>query len=156
MITRGKHLILDLFECQCKPKLLDDKITLLTNCFKSVELSNNKLIKSTEHQFQPQGVSINLLLAESHLCLHTYPEELYVSIDIYSCGAHASPIKAVENIIILIQPKWFKIAQIVRGESNKKKFSTTVKTHVLKVDHEDFVGLEKYKIYNPKKKTKTK
>jgi len=129
MNTKGKHLILDMFDCKCKSALLNDKTMISKHALSSVSLSNNKVINAFSHQFTPQGVSIIVMLAESHLTVHTYPEEGYVSIDIYSCGKHASPENAINYLRNIYKPDWFKQCIITRGIKNRRELNVFKQTY---------------------------
>ena len=62
-----------------------------------VRRGNLTKISSSYHQFQPYGVSGIILLAESHLSVHTFPESGLVTMDVYSCGEDAE--KRVKNTV---------------------------------------------------------
>ena len=119
--TKGKHIIIDMFDCNCKSNILDDKPFLTMKCINAVEITQNKIISIQDHQFIPQGISIIVMLAESHLSLHTYPEENYVSIDIYSCGLNATPEKTLPFFNALFEPQFVKCVEITRGVKKKVK-----------------------------------
>ena len=48
------------------------------------------ILKKTHHQFDPQGITILYLLAESHFSIHTFPEHNYAAIDLYTCRQYES------------------------------------------------------------------
>jgi S-adenosylmethionine decarboxylase proenzyme len=51
------------------------------------------------HQFSPQGVSGVVVIAESHICIHTWPEYGYAAADIFTCGDSVQPEKVAEIIL---------------------------------------------------------
>ena len=53
-------------------------------------------MESAFHRFEPQGVSGTVILAESHLSIHTWPEKGYAAMDFYTCGDHTDPWLACE------------------------------------------------------------
>lgn len=55
------------------------------------------VLKSTFHKFNPQGVTICLLLSESHICLHTWPEKNLLFIDIFSCSEEIIQLSMIEE-----------------------------------------------------------
>ena len=65
------------------------------------------------HRFEPQGISCFLILAESHVSVHTWPQFGYASFDMYTCGGE--PEKAVEKIIALMQPCDYECRKFIRG-----------------------------------------
>ena len=56
-------------------------------CLKACKIENLQVLNNYTHQFHPQGVTCNVTLAESHLCLHTWPEKGCVAFDIFTCGS---------------------------------------------------------------------
>ena len=93
MDTRGKHLILDFYDCD--PELINDSSFLLEACTSAARKANATILDTHLHKFEPQGISVLIILQESHLSLHSFPEESYVSVDIYSCGDCAEPLNAM-------------------------------------------------------------
>ena len=82
--TSGKHMICDIKEVT-NLELLDnpDKITEILN--KICKEYDFKILNKLEHIFTPQGFTIIYLLAESHISIHTFPENNYFAFDIYTC-----------------------------------------------------------------------
>ena len=58
--------------------------------------ANAEVLKVAFHRFQPQGVSGVVVIAESHLSIHTWPESGYAAVDFYTCGDHTDPWRACE------------------------------------------------------------
>jgi S-adenosylmethionine decarboxylase len=96
MDTMGRHVISELWGCDI------DKL----NDIKYIEetLVNAALIAGAEvrevafHKFAPQGVSGVVIISESHLTIHSFPEHGYASIDVYTCGNIIDPNVASEII----------------------------------------------------------
>jgi S-adenosylmethionine decarboxylase len=82
---------------------------------RSIAKSGLHVISSTFHQFHPSGVSAIYLLSESHLSIHTWPEDGYVALDVFTCGNDESAFKAFESIIEELQPKSVE-KQIIRRD----------------------------------------
>jgi len=76
---------------------------------------NFNILFSEAHVFFPQGLSINSILKESHLCLHSTPEEGYLSVDIFCCGQNADPLAAFQVLINELQPKSIDVRKFLRG-----------------------------------------
>ena len=75
-----------------------------------------------------------LLLAESHLSIHTYPESKYVSIDIYGCGDKTTPINAMDYIFNVFKPKLVKSVSCMRGMQKEAPMSVLSRLFVLNDD----------------------
>ena len=68
-----------------------------------------------DHHFDPQGSSGVILLAESHLAWHTWPEHEFISLDIYTCGNTAMPRRAVDFLVDQLQPDYVDKHVVERG-----------------------------------------
>ena len=67
------------------------------------------------HQFNPHGVSGVVIIAESHLCIHTWPEYGYAAVDIFTCGDSVQPGRAAEIIAGKLGSKDHSIIEMQRG-----------------------------------------
>lgn len=86
----GLHLIAELYACQGNPRLLDDAATLRELCVGLCQAPGLKPLGDLFHQFgdreQAGGVTGAVILAESHLTVHTWPETGGVTLDLYVCN----------------------------------------------------------------------
>lgn len=73
------------------------------------------ILSIQEHQFYPQGVTVLILLSESHLSIHTYPEQGFAGIDCYTCGATINPQYVIEQILSMLKPKQIYTKMLSRG-----------------------------------------
>ena len=64
----------------------------------AAQQSLSTLLDVTSHKFDPQGVSAVALLAESHISIHTWPENGYAAVDVFTCGDHTMPESACEHL----------------------------------------------------------
>jgi S-adenosylmethionine decarboxylase len=78
--------------------------------------SGNIPLKFSYHKFNPHGLTGVLLLAESHLAFHSWPEFDYLAIDIFSCGKNAKPEKALRYLKKILKPKKVETFIIKRGK----------------------------------------
>lgn len=116
----GNHLIVDL--CNIPESIfLNDLCKENYDTFDTlVEIAittNNMHIEKKEVHFfnGPVGAFTSFyLLSESHLAIHTWPENRYISLDIFTCG-ECNTLKIVEEIIDLLKPESYKIKQLKRG-----------------------------------------
>ena len=67
------------------------------------------------HKFDPLGVTGIIAIAESHLCIHTWPEYGYAAVDIFTCGRGFEPRKAAERIVQRLQCLQPDITELKRG-----------------------------------------
>lgn len=72
-------------------------------------------LKISTYKFLPQGMTGVVLLAESHIAFHSWPELNYIAIDIFTCGNKAMPRRALEYLKKELKPEKIKIKEIKRG-----------------------------------------
>ena len=113
MDALGKHLLVELNNCD--HKILNDIKFIKEVMLSAADASGATVLGESFHQFSPQGVSGVLIIAESHLTIHTWPEHGYAGADIFTCGTRVQPEKAAEIIIARMKPKTHSIIQISRG-----------------------------------------
>jgi len=109
----GKHLLVELNNCD--HKILNDINFIKEVMLAAATASGATILGESFHQFSPQGVSGVLIIAESHLTIHTWPEHGYAGADIFTCGTRVQPEKAAEVIIARMKPKTHSIIQMYRG-----------------------------------------
>ena len=95
-MSNGRHLILDLYDCD--PGILDDYEELQRLLEASLVMAKATILRIIGEKFQPQGVTLLALLAESHASIHSWPEIGYCAIDLYTCGDTTNTHKAAEYI----------------------------------------------------------
>ncbi|MFJ7974646.1 adenosylmethionine decarboxylase [Peribacillus sp. JNUCC 23] len=84
METMGRHVISELWGCDFE-KLND--MDYIERVFVDAALKSGAEVREVAfHKFAPQGVSGVVIISESHLTIHSFPEHGYASIDVYTCG----------------------------------------------------------------------
>jgi S-adenosylmethionine decarboxylase proenzyme len=81
----------------------------------AVELSGATIIDAKFHQFSPYGVSGVIVIAESHMAIHTWPEYGYAAIDFFTCGDRVDPWKAFDHMNHTLKPQSYSTKEIKRG-----------------------------------------
>ena len=94
---KGKHLLLELYECNNQK--LNDELFLRYLINNSAKLAKAKVLNLISNKFEPYGVTAIALLAESHLSIHTWPESNYAAVDIFTCGENMNPELASQYLI---------------------------------------------------------
>jgi S-adenosylmethionine decarboxylase len=110
--TIGRHLIAELYGCNAKS--LDCQDTVRTHMIAAAETIGATVVNDAFHKFAPQGVSGTVVIAESHLSIHTWPEVGYVAVDIYTCGG-LDPRLGFEYLGRALGATSCRIQEIVRG-----------------------------------------
>jgi S-adenosylmethionine decarboxylase len=80
----GKHYLLNLYGCSFV--LLNDERYLVRLLEEAAVISGTTVIQTVFKKFDPQGVTVICLLSESHISIHTWPEEGKAAVDLYTCG----------------------------------------------------------------------
>lgn len=83
-VSLGTHILLNLFDCEIEKLEKSDMVKEILN--QTVEQACLTKVGESFYQFEPRGVTGVLLLAESHICIHTWPEYNMAAIDIFSCS----------------------------------------------------------------------
>lgn len=112
-MSNGRHLILDLYECD--QALLDDYDELERLLQVALNMAGAKILRVFGEKFQPQGVTLLALLAESHASIHSWPELGYCAIDLYTCGDTTNTHRAAEFLKTKLKAKQSEEKELVRS-----------------------------------------
>ena len=93
--TLGRHLLVELHGCQAAR--LDSVSVVVAALEAAAQRIEATIVGKASHRYTPQGVTAILLIAESHLSIHTWPEEGYAAVDLYTCG-QLDPKPAVDEV----------------------------------------------------------
>lgn len=115
----GKHLIVDMYGCSFES--LDNLEFVKEAMLTAVEEANMTLLDFSYHKFEPQGLTAVAVLAESHMSIHSYPELGYAAVDVFTCGDHSRPDKAVSVLKSFLKPEKTKTTNIKRGDFGSEK-----------------------------------
>jgi len=113
MDSLGRHILAEYYSCDISTL---DNISLLEDCMREAVLASGATIIDTKfHQFSPYGVSGVIVIAESHMAIHTWPEYGYAAIDFFTCGDSVDPWKAFEHMKKTLQPLTCSTKELKRG-----------------------------------------
>jgi len=84
MTALGRHLLVEFTGCDAAPLADLDRVT--TAMLQAAEASGATIVTHSFHHFSPHGVSGAVIIAESHLAIHTWPEHGFAAVDFFSCG----------------------------------------------------------------------
>jgi S-adenosylmethionine decarboxylase len=85
----GRHVIAELLGGN--PNFLNDESYIRAVLKEAAERAGGMVLDVTSHKFKPQGVTALALLSESHISIHTWPENGYAAVDVFTCGNHTNP-----------------------------------------------------------------
>lgn len=107
----GTHLIVDFWN----GKNIEEPRKIKKILFQAAKEANNTPLKVSIHKFYPHGLTGVILLAESHIAIHAWPEINYLAIDIFTCGKRTMPYLALKYLKTIFQPQKITIKEIKRG-----------------------------------------
>lgn len=109
----GSHLLLDLWGVD--PALLDDDRALRRHMSESARLGGATVVEERFHRFAPQGVSGVVVLAESHVAVHTWPENGFAALDVFTCGRPDVAQSIADHLVERFAPQEVEIHRVDRG-----------------------------------------
>jgi len=110
-MLRIKELLVDMYECRGD---LDNEKFLCETLEAAAKHADAKVMQRITQRFSPTGVTVILILAETHISIHTWPEYGYAALDIFICGERKDPDAAWAVIKEALRPKSFKTRKIER------------------------------------------
>ena len=113
MNALGKHLLMELKNCD--KEMLNDLDSIKGTMLTAANEAGATVLGESFHRFNPHGISGVVILAESHLFIHTWPEYGYAAADIFTCGDSVQPEKAAKVLISKLGAKNHSIVEIQRG-----------------------------------------
>jgi len=94
MKALGRHILVEYFGCN--RKILNNLDSIKRYMDEAAIQSGATIVDNVFHLFNPHGVSGVVVIAESHLAIHTWPEYGYAAVDLFTCGETVDPWKAFE------------------------------------------------------------
>ncbi|MFH1784350.1 MAG: adenosylmethionine decarboxylase [bacterium] len=116
MKALGRQLLVELYDCD--RNMINDAQKIESIMTKSAVDMGATIVSVSFHTFNPHGVSGVVVIAESHLAIHTWPEYGFASIDIYTCGDTVDPWKACDDISTKLKAKHVSALEMKRGVLN--------------------------------------
>jgi S-adenosylmethionine decarboxylase len=111
--TFGRHVAVDTWGVDFDK--LNSAEWLESQLVEAAEVSGASVLSVQSKQFEPQGATVLVLLSESHLSIHTYPEKGFAAIDCYTCGETVDPQIAIDYLVDVLKPERTYAKKLVRG-----------------------------------------
>ena len=112
----GRHVLVELYGCT--PEILNDVIKIEQSMVAAAQKAEATVINSTFHHFSPFGVSGVVVIQESHLAIHTWPEFGYAAIDIFTCGETVNPWISYNYMKLALEAEHGSAMEMKRGQEN--------------------------------------
>ncbi|WP_274362597.1 adenosylmethionine decarboxylase [Paenibacillus thermotolerans] len=126
--TFGRHVAVDTWGVDFDK--LNNAEWLQSQLVEAAEVSGATVLSVQSKQFEPQGATVLVLLSESHLSIHTYPEKGFAAIDCYTCGETVDPQLAIDYLVDVLKPETTHAKKLIRGLGELKVVEAEMKTAV--------------------------
>lgn len=113
MYALGTHLLVELKDCN--PSILQSLEEVRDALVSAAKEAKATIIDISFHEFSPFGISGMVVIAESHLSIHTWPEYGYAAVDIFTCGDIIKPDRAASYLIRRFESKNPSVVEMKRG-----------------------------------------
>lgn len=113
MYALGTHLLVELRDCN--PDTLKDLSKVKEALVSAAKEAKATIIDVSFHEFNPFGISGMVVIAESHLSIHTWPEYGYAAVDIFTCGDTIQPEVAAQYLIAQFESRNPSLVEMKRG-----------------------------------------
>lgn len=127
MYALGTHLLIELRDCN--PEILKSLEKVRRIMIWAAKEAKATVINNSFHEFNPFGISGVVVIAESHLSIHTWPEYGYAAVDIFTCGDVIRPEFAVSYLVEKFECKNPSIVEMKRGILSHKNKKLPHKVH---------------------------
>ncbi|HLO12133.1 MAG TPA: adenosylmethionine decarboxylase [Pseudoneobacillus sp.] len=116
--TFGRHVVADIWGVEFEK--INDIEFLKQHMQIAAEKCGASILGMEYEAFKPYGATVLILLSESHLSIHTYPEKGFAAIDGYTCGENIDPQDAIEYLLMILEPQKVYSSKIIRGTGELK------------------------------------
>jgi S-adenosylmethionine decarboxylase len=106
-------MLLELFDCD--PDAINSLDIVKTSMVEAAKRAQATIVDVIFHEFNPFGISGVVVIAESHLAIHTWPEYRYAAVDVFSCGETLQPQVAVEHLVEQLGAARTSVVELQRG-----------------------------------------
>ncbi len=109
----GRHLLLELFDCDLDA--INNLAAVKGALVEAARRAQATIVDVVFHEFNPFGISGVVVIAESHLSIHTWPEYRYAAVDIFSCGDTLQPEVAANYLVEQFGAERTSVVEMQRG-----------------------------------------
>ena len=114
MRSLGHQIVAEFYSCD--KGLLNDVDYIRNNMLEAAIKSGATIVTETFHHFSPHGVSGAVIIAESHLAIHTWPEFGYAAVDLFTCGDSVSAETGFNHLREALKSSHVSTMEIHRGQ----------------------------------------
>jgi S-adenosylmethionine decarboxylase len=127
----GQQLLIDFYQCNYDIINCVEKLTAILK--EAIEICGYQILKTISHKYEPQGISVIVIIAESHFSIHTWPEDNWAAIDIFTCGSMLKKNNIIDFFSKSLGAGNYTTSNILRGNKeiaiqNNEKDIPQIKT----------------------------
>lgn len=129
----GRHILAEFYNCD--PNILNNVNLIETSMVQAAVECGATVVEKNFHMFSPYGVSGVVIISESHLAIHTWPEYGYAAVDLFTCGESCDPLVAYEYLKEKLNARSAIYTELQRGmfDNDKNEVMMSpfrIKTHI--------------------------
>jgi S-adenosylmethionine decarboxylase proenzyme len=118
VVNLGRHLLAEFYDCNSN---ILNNVQLIEDAMTNAALAcGATVVQKNFHMFSPYGVSGVVVISESHLAIHTWPEYGYAAVDLFTCGSSCDPKVAYEFLRTALGSGTSYCSQLNRGLMDTK------------------------------------
>lgn len=118
MNALGRHILAELYGCNAA--ILNDVGMVEQVMVEAAQEAGAEVREVAFHHFSPQGVSGVVVISESHLAIHTWPEYSYAAVDVFTCGDKVDPWDAFRRLAEKMQADEVEATEVMRGDRKRR------------------------------------
>jgi S-adenosylmethionine decarboxylase len=113
MNALGRHILAEIYGCDAD--VLNDRVHIEKAMVDAALAAGAEVREVAFHKFSPQGVSGVVVISESHLAIHTWPELGYAAVDVFTCGDRVNPWDACNYLTDKLNARHMSATEVKRG-----------------------------------------
>jgi S-adenosylmethionine decarboxylase proenzyme len=110
----GRHLLVEYTNCDAT--LLANQEHVQRVMLEAALATGAEVVAHSFHHFSPYGVSGAVIISESHLAIHTWPEYRFAAVDLFTCGDQVDPWAAFDHLKVALGAEEGSALEILRGQ----------------------------------------
>ena len=115
--TLGRHILIEFYNCD--EEILKNPTLIKEHMNEAAKIANATIVESVFHHFNPYGVSGAVIISESHLAIHPWPEYGYAAVDVFTCGDKIDPWTAFKFLEDVFKSDRSESIEVPRGMVDK-------------------------------------
>lgn len=125
----GRHILAEFFDCDAN--IINNPELVEKHMVSAAKECGATVVETCFHMFNPHGVSGVVIISESHLAIHTWPELSYAAVDLFTCGESCDPKVAYDYLKKVFYSKKGSFSFLKRGIMAHDGFKVEEKPFVL-------------------------